>query len=227
MGTDQLNMACLHLASQQGKEAKCSGGWTGFHIGGVGLSCPRPEDRGPGNHPCIPTCRFRWKELGPALDSIIKPQTIEVGKSWQENRSTSKYDAVWFRFQWKWARGAVLVILKLKKYKQGDNQNKSSPLEIWQFLDNQNYCWSGGASSWSLSSNVTNMFSNWHKGIESSVKGRIRVGVCALVWAIWNYQNDVVFNKTKTSNCVQVIYRALCIGSTCGLSFFLWSSGNI
>jgi hypothetical protein len=39
------------------------------------------------------------------------------------------------------------------------------------------------------------MFSNWHKGIESSVKGRIRVGVCALVWAIWNCRNDIIFNK--------------------------------
>jgi hypothetical protein len=55
---------------------------------------------------------------------------------------------------------------------------------------------------------VTNMFGNWLNGIGRRVKARIRVGVCAIVWAIWNCRNDVVFNKTSSPNFMQVIYRA-------------------
>jgi hypothetical protein len=47
---------------------------------------------------------------------------------------------------------------------------------------------------------VTNMFGIWLNGIEPINKARIRVGVCALVWAIWNFRNNVVFNKTSLSN---------------------------
>jgi hypothetical protein len=43
---------------------------------------------------------------------------------------------------------------------------------------------------------VTNLFSNWLNRIYKKIKARIRVGVCALVWAIWNCQNDAVFNRT-------------------------------
>jgi hypothetical protein len=51
------------------------------------------------------------------------------------------------------------------------------------------------------------MFGNWLNGIEPIVKARIRVGVCALVWEIWNYRKDVVFNKTSVPNFLQVIYK--------------------
>jgi hypothetical protein len=44
--------------------------------------------------------------------------------------------------------------------------------------------------------NVTNMFGNWLNGIDKKVKSQIRIGVCALVWTIWNCQNDVVFSKS-------------------------------
>ena len=56
--------------------------------------------------------------------------------------------------------------------------------------------------------NVTNMFGNWLNGIDRRVKARIRVGVCAIIWAIWNCRNDLVFNKTSIPNFVQVIYKA-------------------
>ena len=56
--------------------------------------------------------------------------------------------------------------------------------------------------------NVTNMFGNWLNGIDKKTKGRIRVGVCALVWAIWNCRNDVVFNRQTKPNFLQVIHRA-------------------
>jgi hypothetical protein len=36
-------------------------------------------------------------------------------------------------------------------------------------------------------------------GVAKKDKGHIRVGVCALLWAIWNVRNDFVFNKIKLS----------------------------
>ena len=57
--------------------------------------------------------------------------------------------------------------------------------------------------------NVTNMFGNWLNGIDKKTKARIRIGVCAIVWAIWNCRNDVIFNHVAIPNFLQVIYRAL------------------
>jgi hypothetical protein len=34
--------------------------------------------------------------------------------------------------------------------------------------------------------NVTNMFGNWLNGIEIHSEAWIRIGTCALTWAIWN-----------------------------------------
>jgi hypothetical protein len=51
--------------------------------------------------------------------------------------------------------------------------------------------------------NVTNIFGNWLNGIVKKTKARIRVGVCALVWAIWNCRNDVVFNRVQKPNFLQ------------------------
>jgi len=52
------------------------------------------------------------------------------------------------------------------------------------------------------------MFGNWLNGIDKKTKARICIGVCAIVWAIWNCQNDVVFNRVATPNFLQVIHRA-------------------
>jgi hypothetical protein len=57
--------------------------------------------------------------------------------------------------------------------------------------------------------NVNNLFGNWLNGIDKKTKVRIRVGVCALVWAIWNCRNDVVFNRNVKPNVLQVIHRAV------------------
>jgi hypothetical protein len=48
--------------------------------------------------------------------------------------------------------------------------------------------------------NITNLFGNWLNGIGKKTKALIRVGVCALVWAIWNCCNDVVFNRVSKPN---------------------------
>jgi hypothetical protein len=45
--------------------------------------------------------------------------------------------------------------------------------------------------------NTTKLFGNWLKGIPKKDLVHIRVGVCAILWAIWNARNDCVFNKPK------------------------------
>jgi hypothetical protein len=54
-------------------------------------------------------------------------------------------------------------------------------------------------------SNVTNLFGNWLSGIAKKDLVYIRVGVCAILWAIWNVRNEVVFNKPKSHPFLQVI----------------------
>ena len=53
--------------------------------------------------------------------------------------------------------------------------------------------------------NVTNLFGNWLSGIPKKDLGLIRVGVCAIFWAIWNVRNDLVLNKKKSYSFLQVI----------------------
>ena len=57
-------------------------------------------------------------------------------------------------------------------------------------------------------SNVSNMFGNWLHGVEKKTKAQIRVGTCALVWSLWNYRNDIIFNKRANTNFFQVIHMA-------------------
>lgn len=45
--------------------------------------------------------------------------------------------------------------------------------------------------------NITHLFGNWLKGIDKTTLKSIRVGVCAVLWAMWNVRNDFVFNKPK------------------------------
>jgi hypothetical protein len=52
--------------------------------------------------------------------------------------------------------------------------------------------------------NVTNMSGNWLNEVDKVSKSRIRIGFCALMWAIWNCRNDIVFNKSTNSNFLQV-----------------------
>jgi cellulose synthase/poly-beta-1,6-N-acetylglucosamine synthase-like glycosyltransferase len=54
-------------------------------------------------------------------------------------------------------------------------------------------------------SNITNLFGNWLNGVAKKDKGRIRVGVCALIWAVWNVRNDFIFNKKTFPSFMQVI----------------------
>ena len=56
--------------------------------------------------------------------------------------------------------------------------------------------------------NITNMFGNWLRGMQKIDKARVRVGVCAILWSLWTCRNDLVFNKSKRMNYLQVIYKA-------------------
>ena len=46
-------------------------------------------------------------------------------------------------------------------------------------------------------------------GIDKKTKARIRVGVAAFLWEIWNCRNDVVFNKQNNIHFLQVVNKAM------------------
>jgi hypothetical protein len=48
--------------------------------------------------------------------------------------------------------------------------------------------------------NITNLFGNWLSDIDKNDFKQIRVGVCAIVWALWSARNDHVINKPKASS---------------------------
>ena len=55
---------------------------------------------------------------------------------------------------------------------------------------------------------VGTLFGTWLDGIESDTARHIRVGVCALLWAIWNCRNDLAFNRITTIHFLQVVFHA-------------------
>ena len=59
-----------------------------------------------------------------------------------------------------------------------------------------------------LPTRITNMFGNWLNGMRKDNKHKFRIGVAALCWSLWTSRNDLVFNRQKGTNLLQVIYRA-------------------
>ena len=55
---------------------------------------------------------------------------------------------------------------------------------------------------------IDTLFGEWLDGVDMIIARHIRIGVCALLWAIWNYRNDVVFNRYTNINFLQVLHRA-------------------
>jgi hypothetical protein len=47
---------------------------------------------------------------------------------------------------------------------------------------------------------ITNLFGNWLRGVDKKYKAHIQVGVCALLWAIWNVRKYYIFNNVKSSS---------------------------
>ena len=43
---------------------------------------------------------------------------------------------------------------------------------------------------------------------EEKTKARFRIGVSSLCWPIWNFRNNLVFNKVQTTHFLQVFYMA-------------------
>ena len=56
--------------------------------------------------------------------------------------------------------------------------------------------------------NISHLFGNWLGGVSKKDKVPIRVGVCALLWAMWNIRNDYIFNNAKSCSFLQVIPMA-------------------
>ena len=55
---------------------------------------------------------------------------------------------------------------------------------------------------------ISHMFDSWLAGVAPKTAAHIRVGACALLWALWNCRNDVAFNRQTITNFLQVIFRA-------------------
>ena len=55
---------------------------------------------------------------------------------------------------------------------------------------------------------IANLFGSWLNGIDRVTKARIRIGVAAILWALWNCRNDIVFNKKNSTHYLQVIHKA-------------------
>src|SRR3990170_8450557 len=55
---------------------------------------------------------------------------------------------------------------------------------------------------------IHTLFGTWLNGVETNIARHIRIGVCALLWAIWNCRNDMGFNRQTRITFLQVIYRA-------------------
>ena len=54
---------------------------------------------------------------------------------------------------------------------------------------------------------ISHMFGNWLVGINRKIMYLSLVGASALCWAIWLSRNEVVFDKTRVSSAMQVIFR--------------------
>ena len=61
------------------------------------------------------------------------------------------------------------------------------------------------------SNTINTLFETWLDGIDSETARHIRVGVCALLWAVWNCRNDLVFNRTTNIHFLQVIFQAIAL----------------
>ena len=53
---------------------------------------------------------------------------------------------------------------------------------------------------------ITTLFGTWLDEIDFDTARHIHVGVCALLWAVWNCRNDLVFNRTTNIHFLQDIF---------------------
>jgi hypothetical protein len=62
---------------------------------------------------------------------------------------------------------------------------------------------------------VINMFGNWLAGIPKKELMQVRVGVCAIIWAMWNVRNDFILANQRNHPFCR-LFPWLRIGSVCG-----------
>ena len=55
---------------------------------------------------------------------------------------------------------------------------------------------------------IESLFGTWLAGVDHITASRIRIGICALMWAIWNFKNDMIFNRQHILTFLQVIFSA-------------------
>lgn len=55
--------------------------------------------------------------------------------------------------------------------------------------------------------NIADLFGSWFKSVPSKQRSHVLLGVAAVCWALWLSRNDVVFNRSKSNSCLQVIFR--------------------
>jgi hypothetical protein len=55
---------------------------------------------------------------------------------------------------------------------------------------------------------ITNAFGNLINRVDKQTKAQVKVGTCGILWSIWNFKNDVIFNKSEISYFLQVICKA-------------------
>lgn len=41
---------------------------------------------------------------------------------------------------------------------------------------------------------INTLFGTWRNRVDANIAKHIRIGICALLWAIWNTRNDLIFN---------------------------------
>ena len=47
---------------------------------------------------------------------------------------------------------------------------------------------------------INTLFGSWLDGVKPSIAGHIQIGVCTLLWPIWNCRNDMIFNRQPLIN---------------------------
>jgi hypothetical protein len=76
------------------------------------------------------------------------------------------------------------------------------------------------------SKNVINLFGNWLKRIPKNDLVQIRVGVCAVIWTLWDTRNDHILKNLKKSKKNYSLFLWLPTRSICGLISNKRSSGR-
>jgi hypothetical protein len=57
--------------------------------------------------------------------------------------------------------------------------------------------------------NINHLFGTWLNGVPNTEKVHIRVGTCAILWAIWHVRNDFIFNKSRFPSFLQIVPLAI------------------